>query len=204
MAKGLINKLKNKFKMTSEETPEKEILNDNEENGTENATEQEVIDKKSKKEENNNIDALEEVEASLAEAKDKYLRLFAEFENYKKRNNKERLDLMSTAAQSTLLKIIPVLDDFDRAKKSAEDENTAEQLSDGILMVYNKLYKVLDNMGLTPMETTGVAFDPEIHEAITEIPAPTEDQKGMIIDTVETGYELNDKIIRFAKVVVGK
>ena len=148
--------------------------------------------------------ALEDMKQELGESKDKYLRLFAEFENYKKRNTKERLELLKTAAQDTLLAILPVLDDFDRAKKSAEDENTQEELSDGILMVYNKLYKTLETKGLVEMESNGVDFDPELHEAITEIPAPTEDLKGKVVDTIEKGYILNEKIIRFAKVVVGK
>jgi molecular chaperone GrpE len=147
---------------------------------------------------------IENLTSELAEAKDKYLRLFAEFENYKKRITRERLDLLKTAAQSTIEAIIPVLDDFDRAKKSAEDENSPEQLSEGVLMVYNKLYTILANKGLTAMESNGLDFDPEIHEAITEIPAPSEDMKGKVIDTIEKGYLLNDKIIRFAKVVVGK
>jgi len=147
---------------------------------------------------------IEELKAELEESKDKYLRLFAEFENYKKRNVKERLDLLKTAAQETVFAILPVLDDFDRAKKSAEDENTDEQISEGVLMVYNKLYKALDGIGLQPMDTDGEAFDPEYHEAITEVPAPNDEMKGKVIDTVEKGYTLNDKIIRFAKVVVGK
>ena len=147
---------------------------------------------------------IEELTAQLEESKDKYLRLFAEFENFKKRNTRERLELMKTAAQDTINKILPVLDDFDRAKKSADDKDSPEQFSEGVELVYNKLYSVLEAKGLEPMESTGAVFDPEIHEAITEIPAASEDQKGRIIDTVEKGYKLNDKIIRFAKVVVGK
>ncbi len=154
--------------------------------------------------EDNQQDQLEALQAELDESKDKYLRLFAEFENFKKRNTKERLELIKTAAQDTVGAILPVLDDFDRAKKSAEDDSTSETISEGVLMVYNKLYKTLENIGLNPMESTGEVFDPEFHEAITEIPAPSEDMKGKIIDTVEKGYTLNDKIIRFAKVVVGK
>ncbi len=160
---------------------------------------------KSKKSSNKKVDEqIEELELQLAEARDKHLRLFAEFENFKKRNTRERFELMKTAAQETMTTILPVLDDFDRAKKAAEDKNTSEQLSEGILMVYNKLYTILGNKGLTPMESTGKEFDPELHEAITEIPSPSEDMKGKVVDTVENGYYLNDKIIRFAKVVVGK
>lgn len=147
---------------------------------------------------------IEELEASLSESKDKYLRLFAEFDNAKKRNMKERLELMKTAAQDTLLSLLPVLDDFDRAKKSADDENTQEVFSDGVTLVYHKLYNILNNRGLMSMTSTGEDFDPELHEAITEVPVPNEELKGKVIDTIEKGYYLNDKIIRHAKVVVGK
>lgn len=145
-----------------------------------------------------------ELEAELAESKDKYLRLFAEFENFRKRTNKERLDLIATAGEGVIKNILPVLDDFDRAKKSAEDENNQEPFSEGVMLVYNKLHGALSSKGLKVMETTGEIFNAEIHEAITEIPAPNEEMKGKVIDTVENGYYLNDKIIRFPKVVVGK
>jgi len=202
MAKGLMNKLKNKLKMTGNENPENEAMEGAEGQETAQA---EAKPKKSKKKKGAQVaEELEETKIQLAESKDKHLRLFAEFENYKKRNTKERLELMSTAAQSTLNKIIPVLDDFDRYKKNAEDDGTTEELSDGVLMVYNKLYTTLAGLGLHPMETNGEVFDPEIHEAITKIPAPSDDLKGKIVDTVEKGYKLNEKIIRFAKVVVGE
>lgn len=145
-----------------------------------------------------------ELEAELAEQKDKFLRVFAEFENFRKRTNKERIELIATAGQSTMKAILPVLDDFDRAKQSAEDENSTEPFSEGVILVYNKLNSVLQAKGLKAMETTGEEFNPEHHEAVTEIPAPSEDMKGKVIDTIERGYYLNDKIIRFPKVVVGK
>ncbi len=147
---------------------------------------------------------LEEKEIELAEAKDKYLRLFAEFDNYKKRSIKERLDYMKSAAQDTIEDLLPVLDDFARAKQSAEDESSTEPFSEGVSLVYNKLFNTLKAKGLQAMESTGKEFNPEFHEAITKIPAPTEDMKGKIIDTVTTGYTLNDKIIRHPKVVVGE
>ncbi len=147
---------------------------------------------------------INELEQELGEAKDKYLRLYAEFDNYKKRTVKERLDLISTAGRDTISAILPVLDDFDRAKKSADDEASSEVFTEGVLLVYNKLHGIITSKGVTPMESTGETFDPELHEAITEIPAPTEDMKGKVIDTIEQGYFLNDKIIRHAKVVVGK
>jgi len=140
----------------------------------------------------------------IDDLKDKYLRLFAEFDNYKKRIVRERLDLMKTASQDIMTALLPILDDFDRAKKNAEDQGrSADPVIEGLFLVYHKLYALLKQKGLEEMASTGNAFDPELHEAITEIPSPTPDQKGTVIDTVERGFKLNDKIIRYAKVVVG-
>ncbi|MCB0641375.1 MAG: nucleotide exchange factor GrpE [Phaeodactylibacter sp.] len=139
-----------------------------------------------------------------AELKDKYLRLYAEFDNYKKRTVKEKIEMMKTAAQDTLSALLPVLDDFDRAKKNADDESTTEVFTEGVQLVYNKLHSILKNKGLEAMKSDGEAFDPELHEAFTEIPAPSDDLKGKIVDTIEKGYLLNDRIIRHAKVVIGK
>lgn len=147
---------------------------------------------------------IEGLKNELEESKDKYLRLFAEFDNYKKRNTKERFEILKTAAQDTIIALLPVLDDFDRAKKSAENEHSGEVFSEGVQLVYHKLYHTLEQKGLKVMDSTGVDFDPEYHEAITDIPAPTEEMKGKNIDTIEKGYTLNEKIIRHAKVVVGK
>lgn len=147
---------------------------------------------------------IEILKAEVAEAKDKYLRLFAEFDNFKKRNVKERIALISSASQDTMSSLLPILDDFDRAKKSAEDDSTDESFSDGVQLVYNKLHQTLENKGLKKMESTGEVFDPELHEAITKIPAPNDEMKGKVVDTIEPGYTLNDKIIRHAKVVVGE
>lgn len=143
-------------------------------------------------------------DGALQEMKDKYLRLMAEFENYKKRTFREKLETINTASRDMVMAILPVLDDFDRAKQVAEDDSSTEQFSEGVELVYQKLKSVMQNKGLKPMESNGVAFDPELHEALTEIPAPSEEQKGKIIDTIEKGYTLNDTIIRHAKVVVGK
>jgi len=148
--------------------------------------------------------AAEDVQQQISELKEKYLRLYAEFENYKRRTIKERLEMMKTAAQDTMTALLPILDDFDRAKKTAEDNDKPEEFSEGIRLVYNKLHNTLKQKGLKAMETNGEPFDPELHEAMTEIPAPSEDMKGKIVDTIEKGYWLNDKIIRHAKVVVGK
>lgn len=146
----------------------------------------------------------EELQAKADELQDKYLRLFAEFDNYKKRTMKEKIDLMATAARDTVSSLLPVLDDFDRAKQNAESDESAEPFSEGVALVYQKLHGVLKQRGLEPMESTGEAFDPELHEAITEIPAPTDEMKGKVVDTIEKGYKLKETIIRHAKVVVGK
>jgi molecular chaperone GrpE len=116
---------------------------------------------------------------------------------------RERVELLSSASRDMMINLLPILDDFDRAKKSADDPNTDERFSDGVSMVYARLHNVLTSQGLKQMESTGQPFDPDQHEAITEIQAPTPDLKGKVIDTVEKGYMLNDKIIRHAKVVVG-
>ncbi len=145
-----------------------------------------------------------ELQQEIGELKDKFMRQTAEFDNYKKRTARERLDLFKTAGQETIAAMLPVLDDFDRAIKAGESDDTIEPVSEGIKMIYNRLKTVLGQKGLKGMESTGETFDPELHEALTEIPAPSEDLKGKIIDTIEKGYYLNDKIIRHARVVVGK
>lgn len=144
-----------------------------------------------------------ELEATVSELKDKHLRLLAEFDNFKKRTMRERLELQNSASRDVMISLLPVLDDFDRAKKSADDPNTEEVFSEGVTLVYNRLYSILQNMGLKAMNSTGELFDAEFHEAITEIPVPDENRKGKVIDTLEKGYMLHDKIIRHAKVVVG-
>ena len=138
------------------------------------------------------------LQQQVDELKDKYLRLFAEFDNYKKRSVKERLDTLKTAAQDSLSAMLPILDDFERAAKNGDG------LSEGIQLIQNKLNSIMSQRGIKAMESTGEVFNAEFHEAITEIPMPDESMKGKVIDTVEKGYFLNDKIIRYAKVVVGK
>lgn len=146
----------------------------------------------------------EMLKQQLEELKDKYMRMYADFDNYKKRMVKEKLDTINMASQDTVSALLPVLDDFDRAKRNAEAPNSKEHFSEGIALVYQKLYAVLRQRGLEEMETNGEPFDPEFHEAFTEIPAPSENLKGKIVDTIEKGYKLNDRIIRHPKVVVGK
>ncbi|MFD2786703.1 nucleotide exchange factor GrpE [Hymenobacter rubripertinctus] len=143
-------------------------------------------------------------EAELADLKDKYLRLAAEFENYKRRTSKERTDLFKTANQELMVALLPVLDDFDRARHHTQNTDDANAVREAVDIIHNKLQKTLTQKGLVSMDAQGNAFDPELHEAITQIPAPSEDLKGKIVDEVEKGYYLGDKVIRHAKVVLGQ
>ena len=137
--------------------------------------------------------------------KDKFLRLFAEFENYKKRTTRERIELFKTAGQEVMTSLLPVVDDFERALSHIEENKETEELRKGVLLIYQKLYNTLEQKGLSKVETNaGDTFDAEIHEAITQIPAPSKDLKGKVIDCVEKGYKLGDKIIRYPKVVIGQ
>ena len=144
------------------------------------------------------------LETELAELKDKYLRLAAEFENYKRRTTKERIELFKTANQELMTALLPVLDDFERARAATLTTTDADAVRESIAIIYNKLSKTLQQKGLTPMEAKGGDFDAELHEAITQIPAPSDDLKGKIVDEVEKGYYLGDKVIRHAKVVLGQ
>ena len=147
---------------------------------------------------------LEKVTAELGEQKDKYLRLLAEFENYKRRTSKERIELIQTAGKDVIVSMLDVLDDCDRAEKQMQNSEDTNEVKEGVQLVFNKLRATLQAKGLKAMESIGTDFDVEKHEAITEIPAPTEKWQGKVMDEVQKGYYLNDKIIRFAKVVVGK
>lgn len=145
------------------------------------------------------------MEAELAEAKDKYLRLAAEFDNYKRRMSKECSELFLTAGRDVLQSLLPVLDDMDRATKTLEGSGAdVAAVKEGVMLVFNKLRSTLQGRGLKAMDSTGQPFDAELHEAITEVPVPNDAQRGTVIDTIEPGYYLNDKLIRHAKVVVGK
>ena len=154
----------------------------------------------------NNIveeDELEKLKTELQEQKDKYLRLFAEFDNYKRRSAKERIDLIQTAGKEVISSLLVVLDDSDRAEKQLTNTDDINQIKEGVQLIFNKLRTTLQNKGLKAMESINTEFDVEKHEAITEIPAPA-GMQGKVIDEVTKGYYLNDKIIRHAQVVVGK
>ena len=147
----------------------------------------------------------EKLQNELKQEKDKFLRLFAEFENYKRRTAKERIELFSTASEDVMKNLLPILDDFERALSHIDNDKEAEALRKGVSLIYNKLVNTLEQKGLTVMVVEkGEAFNADTHEAITQIPAPTEDLKGKIIDVIEKGYKLGDKIIRFPKVIFGQ
>lgn len=149
--------------------------------------------------------AEEKLEQQLADEKDKFMRLFAEFENYKKRTSKERMDLFKTANEEVMIAMLPILDDFERAIKHIDGDKDAEDLGKGVHLIYNKLMKTLEQKGLSKIEVQkGDIFNADDHEAVTQIPAPSDDLKGKIIDVVEGGYKLGDKVIRFPKVVIGQ
>lgn len=189
--------------LTTEET------NDTaEETTVENTTEETVSEddldapKEAPVKEESKLSETERLKKELGEMKDKYLRIYAEFDNYRKRTNKERQEIIKLAAKDSLGALLPAVDDFGRAIRLASDSD--ETIPEGVVLIYNKLFKALEQQGIKEMETTGQDFDPELHEALTKIPAPSEELKGKIIDTIEKGYYLNDKIIRYAKVVIGE
>ncbi len=156
-------------------------------------------------EETTEISVEEQLNAEIQKEKDKFLRLFAEFENYKKRTAKERIDLFKTASEEVMVAMLPVLDDFERALSHIEDDKEAEDLRKGVMLIYQKLLKTLELKGLSVVDAKkGDAFNADDHEAITQIPAPNKKLKGKIIDVVEKGYKLGEKVIRFPKVVIGQ
>ena len=149
-------------------------------------------------------DEKEELRIEIAEQKDKFIRLYAEFDNFKRRNAKERNELILTAGKEVVQSLLEVMDDCDRAEKQLQQSDDLAQIRQGVGLVFAKLRNTLQARGLKEMKSIGEEFNPDFHEAITEIPVPDESMKGKVVDQVEKGYTLNDKIIRFSKVVVGK
>lgn len=139
----------------------------------------------------------------LGLANDRYLRLYAEFDNFRRRTAKEREEARKSEGREVIVALLPVLDDFDRALRSMENSTDVVAVKEGVALIQNKLKNVLSQKGLTEMQSIGNSFDPDLHEAITNIPAPSDDMKGKVVDEMEKGYYLNDKVARFAKVIVG-
>ncbi len=144
------------------------------------------------------------MEDKYNELNNKYLRIHAEFDNYRKRTNKEKVDLISTANAGVLKDLLPVLDDFERAIANNEKAEDMDSVKEGFSLIFNKFASILQSKGLKEMPAVGETFDPELHEAIAKIPAPKKKMKGKVVDAVEKGYYLNDKVIRYAKVAVGE
>jgi molecular chaperone GrpE len=149
------------------------------------------------------ISVQEKLEEEITVLNDKYLRLFAEFDNYKRRTQRERTELLQTAGKDIITSLLTILDDFERANKAMENATDVAAVQEGIQLIYSKLKNLLGQKGLKEMESINTPFDTDLHEAITKIPAPNEELKGKVLDVLEKGYTLNDKVIRFAKVVVG-
>jgi molecular chaperone GrpE len=158
--------------------------------------------KKSAKEKK--ADELEELGSKLQEISDKYMRLSAEFDNYRKRTLKEKMDLTKSAGEKILVNVLPVMDNFERALQSIDDAKDVEALKEGVHLIYNNFKDFISQNGVKEIEAINKEFDTDIHEAITKIPAPSDEMKGKVVDCVEKGYTLNEKVIRFSKVVVGE
>jgi molecular chaperone GrpE len=165
-------------------------------------TEEELAEDNLTTEESTEQTQEEQLTQELAEQKDKYLRLYSEFENFRRRTSKEKIDTIMNASEGLIKELLPVIDDFERARQSFEKSTDLDALKEGVELVFQKLKKTLESKGLKAMEAKETAFDPELHECITQFDAG-EDKKGQVIDEVEKGYYLNDKVIRYAKVVVG-
>jgi molecular chaperone GrpE len=178
--------------MATEEV--KNEVNQQEENNTEN---EQVAESSAE------LSELDKAKVDGAEWKEKYVRLYAEFDNYKRRTSKERVELLKTANEDLMVSLVPVIDDFDRAMKNIPVTEENKSLREGVELIYHKFNKTLQQKGLTPMNAQGEAFNSDLHEAITQIPASTEELKGKVVDEVEKGYYLGEKVIRFAKVVIG-
>ncbi|TDO05178.1 nucleotide exchange factor GrpE [Sunxiuqinia elliptica] len=195
---------------------EQELENETEINGNEAQTQEETADpdkkdkkakakkehKKSKKD-----DASEKVEAlgqELISIKDKHIRLQAEFDNYRKRTMKEKMDLIKSGGESVLVNILPIIDDFERALTAFSEMKEDDPLKTGVTLIYNKFKDFLKQNGVTEIEALEQEFDTDLHEAVTKIPAPKDELKGKVVDVIQKGYQMNEKVIRFSKVVVGE
>ena len=194
--------------MSEEKELNEEVKNETTSDTQDTATEEQV--QETVAEETQTEETVEETvveptpEEKYAELNDKFLRLYSEFDNYRKRTNKEKLELISTASSGVIKDLVAVLDDFERAITNNETVEDTAALKEGFNLIHNKLKGILETKGLKPMISKGEVFDSELHEAIANIPAPSDDLKGKIVDDVEKGYYIHDKVIRYAKVVVGQ
>ena len=170
----------------------------------ENDSKKSKKNRKQRKEDEAREKEIEELKAQVEEQKDRYLRLSAEFDNYRKRTLKERSDMLKTVNGDTLSGMLPVLDDLERAMQSMEKATDVAAVREGVVLIYNKIQEFLKNKGIVEIDAMNQVFDTDLHEAITKIPAPTEDLKGKVVDVIQKGYKIDTKVIRYAKVVVGE
>lgn len=180
---------------------QKEELNSDVENTDETVNNENSQTVGTETEDENNVSSLE---ADLAAANDKYIRLYSDFENYKKRSLKERMEQGKMAASEVFLSLIPIIDDLERALQAAEEAKNLESVKEGISLIYSKVKNVTASKGLKPMDAVGKPFNPDLHDAIANVPIDDEKKKGMVIEEIEKGYYLNDKVLRHAKVIVGQ
>lgn len=193
MGESSIKKIKNIFKKMNK--PETEKVEDQNQPQEEQHTEAAI--------QLINEDKITELQSKVDELNDKYLRLYSEFDNFRKRTAKEKIELIQSASENAFKIMLPIVDDFDRAIKSNSDITDAKVISDGVNLIYSKFKSTLSQKGLEEMKAIGEPFNTDLHEAITNVPAPSEDLKGKVIEELEKGYMLNGKVIRFAKVVIG-
>ncbi|GET32065.1 protein GrpE [Prolixibacter bellariivorans] len=207
------NKQEEQKEMNTNQMEEKEVTKNSSSEGDEVSTaekekqsEEKHEDKKDKKKSKKDKDAdkIAELEKQIEQMNDKYLRLSAEFDNYRRRTLKEKMELTKTAGESILTNILPVIDDFERAIGSMEQGLEENAVKDGVQLIYSKFKDFLNQNGIKEIEANGTEFDTDLHEALTKIPAPSEELKGKVVDVIQKGYVLNEKVIRFAKVVVGE
>ncbi len=194
---GLDQETANNDKISAEPSPEAATDTDNTEKKKKN-----IFSKKKESESDLLKKQLEDAILEKSEMHDRYLRLYSEFDNYRKRSNKDRLELIKNASEDMVKALLPIIDDFERAIKVNSSVEGASALTEGVQLIYSKLITILKQKGVSPIESIGKPFDTDFHEAITNIPATDESQKGLVIDEIERGYIMNEKIIRYAKVVV--
>ncbi|HPD65207.1 MAG TPA: nucleotide exchange factor GrpE [Bacteroidia bacterium] len=190
--------------MQTEEKQQDKIIEENNEAVKETSTEEEKLTEGQESNEKKEEEEINKLKTELAELQDKYLRLYSEFENYRRRTNKEKLDLIDYASERIILELLPVIDDFERAQQVMNENTEKDSVNNGINLIINKLKKILTDQGLEEIKCLEKEFNPDFHEAITKVAAPSKKLKGKIIDQVQKGYLLKGKVIRHSKVVVGE
>lgn len=198
------NKYEQEAQSIDKDTPDVEFTDVTPGDDDSAAVEDDVLESEDENEEEALKDQLDKALKANESMKKDYMFLMAEFDNFKKRTLKEKSELLKNAAESTLKGLLPIVDDFERGLDAIKDSSDASSVKEGMELIYNKLIKYLATNGVKPIESTGAAFDADLHEAIAMVPTPDESQRGKVIDTVEKGYTLNDKVIRHAKVAVGQ